>query len=289
MIDQRRDAGQPNLRFGMVYPFSPHNYELRYWLASAGIDPDQDIDLAVIPPPFIVDYLREDQIDGFCVGAPWSEIGASANLTRTIVVKAHLWRRAPEKVLGMRAQWAEDEPEMVACLLRAIKKAALWCDAQENRAELAHILAAPDVLDQDRRMIERILRGQVQLGDGPTQTISDYVVFAKDAANFPWRSHALWFYSQMVRWGQARLSEEGISKASQSFRPDIYRRTFSGLDVDIPAANSKVEGAIDEEKPVGSTMGKLVLPKDGFFDRTVFDPDDIAGYLESFPVKAAHS
>ena len=73
----------------MVYPFSCHNYELRYWLAACGIDPDRDVRLVVLPPPLLVDALREGQIDGFCVGEPWNSLAVSRRC------RQHRRRRRP--------------------------------------------------------------------------------------------------------------------------------------------------------------------------------------------------
>ena len=46
------------IRLAAVYPFSSHNYELRYWLAAAEIHPDLDVQLTIVPPPRMVESLR---------------------------------------------------------------------------------------------------------------------------------------------------------------------------------------------------------------------------------------
>ncbi|WP_226574900.1 CmpA/NrtA family ABC transporter substrate-binding protein [Acuticoccus sediminis] len=284
VIDARERRGEERLTLGTVHPFSPHNYELRYWLASAGIHPDRDVTLVVIPPPFVVDYLRDGHIDGFCVGAPWNSVGLKEGVAKPVVAITDLWRRAPEKVLGVREVWADAEPDTLDALLRALKKAAEWADDPANVDALVEMLAAPDVIDMDEAPIRAALTGRVAICGEPDEPIPDYLLFDRNGATFPWRSHALWFYSQMVRWDQVPLSAEGTELAGGAFRPDIYRRAFRGTSVTLPSANAKVEGSLTAEQPVGSTTGRLVLAKDGFFDGRVFDPADLGGYIDSFAI-----
>ncbi|MEM6665725.1 MAG: CmpA/NrtA family ABC transporter substrate-binding protein [Pseudomonadota bacterium] len=287
IVRTRAEQGDPPLNFGMVYPFSSHNYQLRYWLASGGINPDADVNLVVIPPPFVVDYLRDGHIDGFCVGAPWNTIGSVEGVSRLVVSASDLWHLAPEKVLGVREDWADGEPEALAALMRALMDAARFCDEPANRDDLARILAEPDVMGLDKGTIADILSGHVDLAADRSAPIPDYLVFHRSAATFPWRSHALWFYSQMVRWGQVALTPDMTAMAARSYRPDIYRRVFEGTDVDLPSANAKVEGAVAAEGPAGSTTGRLVLKRDGFFDERTFDPDHLESYITGFRIRTA--
>lgn len=282
VVVKRREEGDQPLTFGMVYPYSAHNYELRYWLAAAGIHPERDVSLIVIPPPFIVDYLREGLIDGFCVGAPWNTIAQAEGLARIVVSKAEIWKMGPEKVLGVRENWAEEQSDALGALLKALEGAARWCDNPGNTDELAAMLGQPALLDLDPALIARTLKGQIGMNGDAGPKVADYLVFHRSAANFPWKSHALWFYAQMVRWGQSELTADGIRAASQAFRPDIYRRVFAGTDVPLPARNAKVEGGLSAPHAAGSTTGTLILEGDGFFDGRVFDPDDIEGYLAGF-------
>jgi len=285
VIAEDRAAGRPPLHFGMVYPYSGHNYELRYWMAAAGIHPDRDIRLAVVPPPYMPDYLRDGYLDGFCVGEPWNSISVAAGLGRIIVPKAWLWRMSPEKVLGVRADWAEANPETLDALIRALVRAAEWADRPENRETLAALLARPDYLDVPAELIARILSGQVPFAlGGPSVGIDAHIVFHRGGANFPWRSHAQWIYTQMVRWGQVAASPEAAAAAAASYQPEVYRRALRGTGATVPAANAKVEGALARRTGAGSNSGELYLGPDGFFDGSVFDPDTIDDYIESFPI-----
>ncbi|WP_454811627.1 CmpA/NrtA family ABC transporter substrate-binding protein [Labrys neptuniae] len=288
VVAKRPAAGQAPLTLAVVHPFSGHNYELRYWLAAAGIDPDRDIRLVVLPPPFMVDAMREGQIDGFCVGEPWNSLAVEAGVGVIAVTKSTLWRQGPEKVLGLRADFAERTPDRLAALLRALHGAARWAGDAGNRSELAHILAAPDYLDRPPEIIGQALSGVlVRRRHEAAAEIPDFLVFHDHAANFPWASHALWFYSQMVRWGQVDYSTALAQRVGQVYRPDLYRAALAGTGIDLPRASAKVEGALRQATPVASRHGTMVLGPDGFFDGRLFDPDDIEGYLRSFRVSAS--
>lgn len=285
VVARREAAGQPPLAFGMVYPFSCHNYELRYWLAASGIDPDRDVRLAVIPPPFMVDALRAGHVDGFCVGEPWNSLAVEAGVGVIATTKAHIWRSSPEKVLGLRDGWAQRHPERLAALLRALYRAALWCDDDANHAELAHLLAGPSYLDCPPAVLRRALAGRIQFADAAAAPVPEFLIFARKAATFPWISHALWLFSQMVRWGQVDDSAAAIATVRRTYRPDLYRLALRGLDAPMPSANAKVEGALTAAMPVGSSNGKLVLGPDGFFDGVEFDPDRLTSYLRTFTIR----
>jgi NitT/TauT family transport system ATP-binding protein len=285
VIAEDRAAGRPPLHFGMVYPYSGHNYELRYWMAAAGIHPDRDLRLVVVPPPYMPDYLRDGYLDGFCVGEPWNSISVAAGLGRIVVPKAWLWRKSPEKVLGVRTDWAEANPGTLDALIRALVRAAEWADRPENREELAELLARPDYLDVPAALIAQILSGEVPFAlDGPARAIDGHIVFHRGGANFPWRSHAQWIYTQMVRWGQVEASPEAADAAAASYQPEIYRRALKGTGATVPAANAKVEGALEQRVGAGSNSGELYLGPDGFFDGGIFDPDAIDDYIESFAI-----
>jgi ABC-type nitrate/sulfonate/bicarbonate transport system substrate-binding protein len=217
---RERDAA---LRFAVVHPFSGHNYELRYWLAACGIDPERDVEIVYVPPPLMADALASGTIDGYCVGEPWSTAATKAGIGRIVTVKAALWRSSPEKVLGAAAAWAEREPEALAALLRALCRSAQWCAAPENHRELAEILSGRAFVDRPVDWLLHGLSGALDIGGGDIQQVRDFFVPFAKAATFPWKSHALWFYSQMVRWGQVAHTPENVAITRDTYRPDLYR------------------------------------------------------------------
>ena len=285
VVEDRARAGEEPLTFAMVFPFSSHNYELRYWLASAGIHPDRDVRLVVIPPPLMVESLRAGQIQGFCAGSPWPGLAAEAGLGCIVASKAEIWQRSPEKVLGVPETWAADNEVTLLSLIRVLNRAAAWADDPANRAELAALLSRPEYVGVDAALILRALSGRLRSGHGEAvRAVEDFFVFHRDSANFPWRSHALWFYSQMVRWGQITPSPEAEAVAKDVYRPDLYRRALAADGVAMPAADAKLEGGLERSTPVSSPTGRLFLGPDRFFDGRTFDPDDIAGYLADFEI-----
>lgn len=267
------------LRFAVVHPFSGHNYELRYWLAACGIDPEHDVEIVFAPPPLMADALASGTIDGYCVGEPWSTAAAKACLGHIVTVKAALWRSSPEKVLGVAVNWAEREPEALAALLRAMCRSAQWCAAPQNHRELAEILAGRSFIDRPAEWMLHGLSGMLDVGGGDIRHSEDFFVLFAKAATFPWKSHALWFYSQMVRWGQIAHTSENAAIARETYRPDLYRAALKPLGIALPVANAKVEGALTSATPVGSAGASLTLGPDGFFDGGLFDPDQLDAYI----------
>lgn len=266
------------LQFAIVHPFSGHGYELRYWLAACGIDPQTDVEVVVVPPPLMADALKTGRIDGYCAGEPWNSFGVALAGGHLATVKAAIWKSSPEKVLGVSSGWAEENPQALDALLRAVHHASLWCGMPENHEELASILAQPQWVGVAAEIILRGLRGQLDTGHGTT-VVADFFVASDHAATFPWASHALWFYSQMVRWHQVQPSAVHAAIAGLSYRPDIYRRALKSTGTALPGASSKVEGALKVPTSVGTLQGKLMLGPDGFFDGRIFDPEELDAYL----------
>jgi two-component system, oxyanion-binding sensor len=286
VVSRRHERGGAPLTLAVVHPFSGHNYELRYWLAAAGIDPERDVRINVLPPSAMVGGVLDRQVDGFCVGEPWNSLAVEAEAGVIVVTKSALWRQGPEKVLGFRADFAQRWPERLAALLRALYKGADWAGRSENHSELSQMLAAPDYLATPAEIVLRALSGRlVRIRGGTPESIPDFLVFHAHAANFPWQSHSLWFYSQMVRWGQIAYSPALAEKARRVYRPDLYRNALASTGIDLPRASAKVEGALTAATPVASRNGAMVLGPDGFFDGRLFDPDEIEAYLRSFDVK----
>ena len=268
------------LTFGVPFPFSCHAYELRHCLAHAGLRPGQEVEIVVVPPPLMVDALRAGKLDGFCVGEPWSSVAVDAELAEIVLPGARVWQFAPEKVLGLRQEWAESNRDTLFALLRALHRASVWADRAENHVTLSEILAREAYLDLPAEIIERSLNGRLTLSpDGRQGLFEDFLVLQRKAATFPWRSFALWIYAQMVRAGQVEHAPARLAAVRQAFRPDLYRDALGPAGVDLPGASEKVEGALSSETPVASRAGKLFLGPDGFFDGMVFDPNRLDDYL----------
>jgi NitT/TauT family transport system ATP-binding protein len=252
---------------GMTYPFSSHNYEFRYWLAAGGIDPDRDVKLVVVPPPLASDALAAGAIDGFCVGAPWNMVASERGVGRIVAAKQDIWPSAPEKVIAMRPQWAESHPETVSRLIVALDAAARWCDEAENHDAMAEVLAGPRFIGAPVNIIRHVLSGEFSLdAKGNRRVIADYFTFHRGFANYPRPNHALWLYSQMIRWGQVEFSEDGMRAAAAAYRPDLYR---TALGTGPAHPDIGIEGDRDGDR---------------FMDGHVFDPSRMASYVANFAV-----
>jgi NitT/TauT family transport system ATP-binding protein len=163
--------------------------------------------------------------------------------------------------------------------LRALYRAAVWCADPGNREELAALLAGPNYVDRPDSWMLPALSGRIGVGDGAVVAVEDFFVPVAKAATFPWKSHALWLYTQMVRWGQVKHDKANEAIARETYRPDLYRAALQPLGVALPGANAKVEGALKRATPVGSAGASLTLGPDGFFDGGLFDPDRIDDYI----------
>ena len=266
-------------RFGVVHQTSSHNYELRYWLAASGIVPDRDVEIVVLPPPLLPDALGAGGIDGYCVGEPWNSIGVATRNAHIATVKASIWQSSPDKVIGMRTAWADDHPDLVAALVRAIYSAGLWCADPANHGEAAGIMSGAAYLDTSSDIVARALTGMLDIGEGVTRHVPDHFIPHASAANFPWKSHALWYYSQMVRWGEVAASTENAALAAACFRPDLYRTALAPISAAVPTADYKTDGARAAPGEIDAVNGPLTMGPDLFFDGRIFDPSAVDAYI----------
>lgn len=288
LIEWRHHRGMPRLRFGIVYPVSTHSYELRYWLASVGIDPDRDVDLVVVPPPRMVDAMRDGDIVGFCVGEPWNSVAVATGVGCVAITKYELWNNSPEKVLGVTRAWALENPGTHLALIEALIECCRWIDEPENRDEVAAILSLPQYVGVDASVIARSMTGTFMYAvDQVSQPMPDFNVFYRYAANYPWRSHAKWFLTQMLRWGQIDHSIDMDAVACAVYQPELYRQAAARLGLAAPNVDEKTEGehgcAWDFDQTV--TGEAITMGADLLFDGQRYDPGRPLDYLQRFSVK----
>lgn len=290
VIAGRRARGERALRLATVYPFSTHNYQLRYWLAAAGIDPDRDVRLRVVPPPLMAAQLEAGRIDGYCVGEPWNSVAVRAGLGRTVITSYELWNNGQEKVLGVTADWAAAHPGALQALLRALLRACRWLDRRGNRAAAARLLVEGGYVDAPQPVLAAALTGGFRYRrEGPDSGVDDLLVFHRYAANFPWRSQALWYASQMARWGQVPPGTDLITAVARSHRPDLFRQAAAGLGYACPQTDHKPEGEHDGAWLLDSGDTVIPMGPDRFFDGRRFDPGHLADYLAALPVSGARA
>lgn len=281
VVRTRQAAGREPLTFGVVYPFSCHNYDLRFWLAAADVDPDNDINLVVVPPPLIAESLKAKRIDGFCVGQPWNSVAVEQGDGVIVATKSELWTRSPEKVLGVREAWAKRHPDLVTGLVRALVAAGSWLDDPQNRREAARMLSRSEYVGLSEDILLRPLTGALIRGGRQTDRVDpDLVVFHRGFANFPWRSHAIWLMTQMIRWGQVREPFSLEATSARVFRTDLFREAVAGSDVAVPPSDAKPEGVVVGEAEAGETNTR-------FFNGPPFDPLAPLAYLDKLLIRHA--
>jgi two-component system, oxyanion-binding sensor len=258
VIGDDESRGAEPLTFAMTFPFSTHNYQLRYWMAQGGVDPDRNLRLVVLPPPFMAENLANGQIDGFCAGAPWNAVAAEAAAGVVLHPGCAIFNAAPEKTLTMRESLVERDPSLVSALLRACLSAADFVAAPENRAEVAAILARPDRVGVNATTLYRILEGR---WSATASAARDYLLFGDHAAGRPNPYQAAWLFAQMARWGQAPFSAASLRIAQRVFDPTCF---------------DQVTGSQAKAEPARITA----------FAGPTFEADAIESYIAAFPVAA---
>lgn len=272
LIQDRAARGEAPLTFAVVFPVSTHAYQLRYWMGAAGIDPDRDVRLIVVPPPQMVSQLRAGHIDGFCVGEPWNQAAVAQGLGRVLITSYELWNNGPEKVLGVNQEWADRYPNTHRALLMALLSAARWLDAPENRPQVVEILSRPAYVNAPKEIIGLSMTGGFRYGPEEDPVIMpDFNVFFRFAATFPWRSHAEWFITQMQRWGQIEGRIDVFAKAARIYRPDLYRDAAGALGLAVPCIDRKREGIHARGWTLTDATHPIAMGADRFFDGATFD------------------
>jgi NitT/TauT family transport system ATP-binding protein len=246
----------------MTFPFSNHNYQLRFWMAAGGLDPDEDVRLVVLPPPYKAERLANGHVDGFCVGAPWNSVAVDLGMGRILHFASDIVARESEKVLAIREVWATENPDALQRLLRALARAAAF--VEENRQETAGLLARPGRIGVSAEIIHRTLSGHLKLAPGGALRSSDrYILIGRDGASRPDPVQAAWIYAQMVRWGQAPLSQDSLATAKGVFRPGLFDAALGSPQIHSVAAPADGIGA---------------------FAGPSFDPSDLAKHLSEWRV-----
>lgn len=265
VVAERRACGADPLTFGMTFPFSNHNYQLRFWMASGGVDPDEHVRLVVLPPPYMVESLASGHVDGFCVGAPWNSVAVETGIGRILHFGCEVVTRMSEKVLAVRESWARENAATLSALIRALSSAAAFIEQPENRTTVSEMVARR--LDIDTGLVARTLAGNLKIApDGTTRESGRYIMVGRSCATRPDPVQALWLYAQFARWGQAPISEEMRDVAQSVFRPDLY---------DVALGCSPPPAAAEPRDGIGAFVGPD------------FVAEDIAGYLSAWRIKRA--
>jgi nitrate/nitrite transport system substrate-binding protein len=244
-LEKFKAAGKP-FKMAMVFPVSTHNYELRYWLAAGGISPGfyspsdvngntkADVLLSVTPPPQMPATLEAGTISGYCVGEPWNQQAIFKGVGVPVITDYEIWKNNPEKVFGVTRGWAEKNPRTHLAVVKALIRAAWWLDEKNgaNRKEAAQILSRPEYVGADYRVIANSMTGTFEYGRGDKRALPDFNVFFRHHANFPYYSDAVWYLTQMRRWGQIPEGKPDswyFETAKKVYQPAVFVEAAKAL------------------------------------------------------------
>ncbi|MCF4098117.1 CmpA/NrtA family ABC transporter substrate-binding protein [Maritalea mediterranea] len=292
VVDELKANGE-SFKMGMVFPVSTHNYELRYWLAAGGIHPglysstdtsgqiDADALLSVTPPPQMPPTLEAGTIHGYCVGEPWNQAAVFKGIGVPVITDYEIWKNNPEKVFGLTKEFTEKYPNTTLALTKALIRAAKWLDENDNanREEAVEILARSEYVGADAEVIANSMTGTFEYEKGDKRAVSDFNVFYRYYATYPFYSDAIWYLTQMRRWGQidAHKPDGWYDEVAKSvYRPDIY----------LKAAEMLVEeGHVDREDfPWDSDGYKAPTPAEDIIDGIPFDARSPNAYIDSLQI-----
>ncbi|MFV9551217.1 CmpA/NrtA family ABC transporter substrate-binding protein [Algibacter sp. PT7-4] len=275
-------------KMGMVFPVSTHNYEIRYWLAAAGIHPgmytadnvqgqiDAEVLLSVTPPPQMPATLEAGTIYGYCVGEPWNQQAVFKGIGVPVTTNYDIWKNNPEKVFVMTKKFVEDNPNTAIAVTKALIRAGKWLDVPENRAEAVKILSMSQYVGAPEAVLANSMTGTFEFEKGDKREMEDFNVFYKYNATYPFFSDGIWFLTQMRRWGQipeTKPADWYANTIKDIYRPDIWKKAAKLLveEGHIPATDIPIT---DGYKPVTTD----------FIDGKPYNAKDPITYINSFNI-----
>ena len=233
--------GESRLTLGVVFPYSSHHLHLRQWLRSAGIDPDVDVRIAIVPPAQMFRNLQAGTIDGFCSGEPWNSIAVRAQTGWCPTWSAAQSPGHIEKVLMVTDRFATARAAEHAALIASLAEAAEWCDEPAHREELAHLLGAAGYLNLPARVLTPALLGRFDGGHGRVASVPDFVVFHRGGANVPAAEKAAALQRELISAG---VLPAGLDPQlpRRLFREDVYRDALNHHLLHEPVSSSDLRG-----------------------------------------------
>lgn len=292
VIEKFADEGKA-FKMGMVFPVSTHNYELRYWLASGGIHPGfyspTDTSgtikakalLSVTPPPQMPATLEAGTIYGYCVGEPWNQAAVFKGIGVPVITDYEIWKNNPEKVFGITKAFAEKYPNTTLALTKALIRAAKWLDENNNanRMEAVKMLARSEYVGADAEVIANSMTGTFEYEKGDKREVPDFNVFYRYFATYPFYSDAIWYLTQMRRWGQipeGKSDEWYFETAKKVYRPDIYMKAAEMLIEEGQVAKG--------DFPFGTDGFRPPVPPEDMIDGIPYDGKQPNAYLKSLKI-----
>jgi nitrate/nitrite transport system substrate-binding protein len=275
---------------GMVFPVSGHNYALRYWLAAGGLNPGYylpadtagvtgaDVQLSVTPPPQMPATLEAGTIDGYAVGEPWNQASVAKKIGVPVIADPDIAGLNADKVFGLTEAFVTANPKTTKAILRALIRAQMWLDAEggKNRPEAIKILAMPQYVGADEKVLAASMSGKFTFAQGDTRDTPQFNLFFDQAASYPFYSDAIWVLTQMRRWGQIAEDKPDawyLDTAKSVYRPDLYMDAAKSLVAD---GNAPAD-SFPESDGYRSYTAKAI-------DGVMFDARKPSAYVASFSI-----
>jgi len=294
VVEKYKKEGKP-FKMGMVFPVSTHNYELRYWLAAGGIHPGYyapkkgdtsgtlkaDALLSVTPPPQMPSTMEAGTIYGYCVGEPWNQQAVFKGIGVPVITDYEIWKNNPEKVFGVSKKWADKYPNTHIRVVKAMIRAAKWLDDgnNKNRPEAVKILSKSNYVGADYDVIANSMTGTFEYEKGDKRAVPDFNVFFRYNATYPYYSDAIWYLTQMRRWGQIadyKPDSWYMKIAKKVYRPDIYAQAAREL-----IAEGKLKAS---EFPNFAKETGYRAPQKEFLDNVTYDGRKPNAYLKKLKI-----
>ena len=262
LANKHKDKRDPKLwkgfRFAVPFEYSMHNFLLRYYVAEAGLNPDTDIQIRVVPPPEMVANLRAGNIDGYLGPDPFNQRAVYEEVGFLHILTRELWDGHPCCAFGTSTEFIQQNPNTFAALYRAVLNAAAMANEPKNREMVAKMIAPQAYLNQPEIVVQQVLTGRFADGLGSVKDVPNRIGFDP----MPWQSMAVWMLTQMKRWGYVKGDIDYKQIAEKVFLITDAKKHMKELGQPVP------EGAY----PKFTIMGK------------VFDPAKPDEYMKSFAI-----
>ncbi|MEO1392359.1 MAG: CmpA/NrtA family ABC transporter substrate-binding protein [Cyanobacteria bacterium J06634_5] len=246
------------MTIGIPYDYSNHNLLLRYYLATGGLDPDKDVKLIVLPPPDAIAKMSTGQIDAFILPDNFTQRVVKDDIGFIHLLTKDLWSGHPCCAFVAADNWMGENPNTFRALNKAIIDGATYANNPANRKEIAAAIAPREYLNQPVDVLEAVMTGKFEDGQGNSFDIPDRINFDP----YPWKSFASWISTQLVRWDYMPTEKANYNElGEQIFLTDLARELAEELGADAPTEVSRVEtmkfGDFDPDKAEEYLKGQI--------------------------------
>lgn len=271
--------------WAVVLSSAIYEYFIRYLSAAAGVAPDKEFRIIIVPPPQMVVNMRIGAMQGYMVAEPWNTRAITGNdgIGFTFAQGREIWQGHPDRLLGVMESFIKENPKTYRSLVKAMIEACRYCGDPNNREEVAKIITNKSFTGAKLKLTKPAIVGEYNYGgfDDKKRLVksTDTTIFFDQPANlvkqpndhstFLWQSQSIWLMTQSARWGQIKeIPKNAEELARKAWKTDLYREIAAEMGIESPKEDYKIEQA------------------ELFIDKKAFDPSDPVGYLKSFEIRA---